>query len=187
MLPLCVCAFLLSHFSYALFFATLWTLARQSPPSMGFSRRECWSGLPCPLQGIFQILGLKLYLLCFLHWQAGFLPSVPLGKPILSPYTVSKSITAFGKIVSIEDVMKDLMCHGRQNYSLHVNTSNFFKLWMIIWWQCLIKKWIFLENIEKQAKARVYIFLSICLSSKFGFLITLYSYYLHDNMDGNTL
>ena len=104
------------------------TRAYQDPLPRGSSRHECWSGLPCPLQGIFQILGLKLYLLCFLHWQAGFLPSVPLGKPILSPYTVSKSITAFGKIVSIEDVMKDLMCHGRQNYSLHVNTSNFFKL-----------------------------------------------------------
>ena len=92
-----VCAFLLSHSGYALLFATLWTLACQSPSSMGFSRQECWSGLPCPLQGIFQILGLKLYLLCFLHWQAGFLPSVPLGKPTLSPYTVSNSITAFGK------------------------------------------------------------------------------------------
>ena len=28
--------------------ATLWTLARQAPLSMGFSRQECWSGLPCP-------------------------------------------------------------------------------------------------------------------------------------------
>ena len=27
-------------------FATLWTVARQAPLSMGFSRRECWSGLP---------------------------------------------------------------------------------------------------------------------------------------------
>ena len=27
-------------------FATLWTVARQVPPSMGFSRQEYWSGLP---------------------------------------------------------------------------------------------------------------------------------------------
>ena len=29
-------------------FATPWTVACQTPPSMGFSRQECWSGLPLP-------------------------------------------------------------------------------------------------------------------------------------------
>ena len=29
--------------------ATAWTVARQAPLSMGFSRQECWSGLPFPL------------------------------------------------------------------------------------------------------------------------------------------
>ena len=28
--------------------ATPWTAARQAPPSMGFSRQECWSGVPLP-------------------------------------------------------------------------------------------------------------------------------------------
>ena len=28
--------------------ATLWTVAHQAPPSMGFSRQECWSGVPLP-------------------------------------------------------------------------------------------------------------------------------------------
>ena len=28
--------------------ATPWTIARQGPPSMGFSRQESWSGLPFP-------------------------------------------------------------------------------------------------------------------------------------------
>ena len=28
--------------------ATLWTVAYQTSPSMGFSRQECWSGLPLP-------------------------------------------------------------------------------------------------------------------------------------------
>ena len=31
--------------------ATLWTVARQAPPSMGFSRQEYWSGLPRPPAG----------------------------------------------------------------------------------------------------------------------------------------
>ena len=35
-------------------FMTLWTVAHQAPPSMGFSRQECWSGFShFLLQGIF--------------------------------------------------------------------------------------------------------------------------------------
>ena len=30
-----------------------WTIAHQAPLSLGFSRQECWSGLPFPLPGIF--------------------------------------------------------------------------------------------------------------------------------------
>ena len=32
-------------------FATLWTVASQASPSMGFSRQEYWSGLPFPSPG----------------------------------------------------------------------------------------------------------------------------------------
>ena len=32
-------------------FVTLWTIARQAPLSMGFSRQEYWSGLPSPSPG----------------------------------------------------------------------------------------------------------------------------------------
>ena len=38
----------LSRFSRVRLYATLWTLAHQAPPSMGFPRQEYWSGLPCP-------------------------------------------------------------------------------------------------------------------------------------------
>ena len=31
--------------------ATPWTIAYQVPPSMGFSRQECWGGLPFPSPG----------------------------------------------------------------------------------------------------------------------------------------
>ena len=41
----CVCACMLSHFSCVQLFPTLWTVARQAPLSVGFSRQECWSGL----------------------------------------------------------------------------------------------------------------------------------------------
>ena len=44
-------ACVLNHFSRVRLFATLWTEALQTPLSMGFSRKEYWSGLPCPPPG----------------------------------------------------------------------------------------------------------------------------------------
>ena len=42
---------MLSCFSCIQFFMTLWTVACQAPLSMGLSRQEYWSGLPCPSPG----------------------------------------------------------------------------------------------------------------------------------------
>ena len=53
------------------FFATQWTAAHQAPLSMGFSRQEYWSGLPCSLlQGILPVQGSNPCLLHRLYWQA---------------------------------------------------------------------------------------------------------------------
>ena len=49
----------LSHFSRVRLFATLWTISCQAPLSMGFSRQEYWSGLPCPPPGDLPYLGIK--------------------------------------------------------------------------------------------------------------------------------
>ena len=43
-----VCVCVLSHFSSVLLFQTLWTVDCQALLSMGFSRQEHWSELPCP-------------------------------------------------------------------------------------------------------------------------------------------
>ena len=40
--PVCEC--MVSHFSRARLFVTPWTVARQAPLSMGFSRQGYWSG-----------------------------------------------------------------------------------------------------------------------------------------------
>ena len=40
-------------------FATPWIVAYQAPPSMGFSRQECWSGLPFPSPGDLPDPGIK--------------------------------------------------------------------------------------------------------------------------------
>ena len=41
-------------------FATPWTVAHQAPLSLGFSRQEYWSGLPCPPPGDLPDPGIKL-------------------------------------------------------------------------------------------------------------------------------
>ena len=41
----------LSRFSQVRLFAMQWTVACQAPLSMGFSRQEYWSVLPCALPG----------------------------------------------------------------------------------------------------------------------------------------
>ena len=40
-------------------FATPWTVAHQAPLSVGFSRQEYWSGLPCPPSGDLPDSGIK--------------------------------------------------------------------------------------------------------------------------------
>ena len=63
---------------------TLWTVARQAPLSMGFSRQEYWSGLHFLLQGIFPTQGLNPCLLHLLQWQVDSLPLPLLGSLKLS-------------------------------------------------------------------------------------------------------
>ena len=66
-LPLQLCAWVISRFSRVRLFATLWTVARQVPLSMGFSRQEYWSGLPCPSPGDLPIQGSNPHLLRLLN------------------------------------------------------------------------------------------------------------------------
>ena len=39
------------QFGQVRLFVTQWTISHQAPLSMGFSRQEYWSGLPCPPPG----------------------------------------------------------------------------------------------------------------------------------------
>ena len=78
---LMITARMLSCFSHVWFLATLWTVAHQGPLSMGSSRQEYWSGLPCPPQGIFPTQGWNPRLLQLLHcrrilypWATGEAP-----------------------------------------------------------------------------------------------------------------
>ena len=70
--------------SYIQLFATPWTVARQVPLSMGFSRQEYWSGFHFLLQGIFLTQGSNPCLLPLLHWQADSLPRIAWEAPVES-------------------------------------------------------------------------------------------------------
>ena len=69
---------LLSHVQL---FETPWTVAHQAPLSMGFSRQESWSGLPCPPSGDLLDPGNEPHLLHLLIWQASSLPLALSRKP----------------------------------------------------------------------------------------------------------
>ena len=69
----------LTRFSCVWLFATLWTIACQVPLSMGFSRQEYWSGLPCPPP--WETSWPRKSNPHLMHWQVGSLPLAPPGKP----------------------------------------------------------------------------------------------------------
>jgi len=74
------CACVLTCFSCVQLFATPWTVAHQALLSMGFSRQEYWSQLPCSPPGDLQIQGSNPCFLCLLHRQVVSLSLVPPGK-----------------------------------------------------------------------------------------------------------
>ena len=54
-----MCVPVVSCFSHVQLFTILWTVAYQAPLSVGFSKQEYWSGLPCPPLGDIPDPGMK--------------------------------------------------------------------------------------------------------------------------------
>ena len=70
----CLC--ILCRFTHVWFFATLWTVARQAPLSMGFSRQEFyWSRLSCPSPGDLPNSGIETMSLTSPALAGGFFTS----------------------------------------------------------------------------------------------------------------
>ena len=113
---MCVC--MLCHFSHAQLCVTLWTVAHQAPLSMGFSREEYWSGLPCPPPGDLPDPGIE---------------PVSLASPALAGGFFTTSTTWETPIIYIH-VYNDLLLHGKlpQNFcswnSKHL-LSPFLSVW----------------------------------------------------------
>ena len=89
----------------------LWTVARQAPLSMGFSRQEYRSGLPCPPPGDLPNPGLELNIsYIFPCWQAGSLPLVPPETPSPQCGTLLMGILCSEAFFLLVEVLSNL-CH----------------------------------------------------------------------------
>ena len=86
-------------------FATPWTVARQAPLSVGFSRQEYWSWLPFPSPGDLPDTGIKPRSPTL---QAESLPFEPLGAPVKPWRQAENSGTGVG-------VMTKCPCHVRNH------------------------------------------------------------------------
>ena len=98
-------------------FATPWTVAYQAPPSMGFSRQECWSGLPFPSPGDLPDPGIKPGSPAL---RADALPSEPPGKPMTNLDNILKSrdITVPTKVHLVKVMVCPIVMYGCESWTI---------------------------------------------------------------------
>ena len=102
--------YVLSHFSHVRLFVALWIAAFRAPLSVGFSRQEYWSGLPCPPSGDLLDPGNEPAAPVPPAFQVDSLPLIHQGSPI-SPYTFPYiSFPAFLHITSHSSQVRYLRC-----------------------------------------------------------------------------
>ena len=110
---LCVYVYVCCLLSHVWLFVTPWTVARQAPLSMEFSRQECWSELLFPSPGDLSNPGIK-------HGspalQGDSLLSEPPGKPIWQ-YWVGPKVCAG---LSVRQYQKTQMNFGNNPVILNV-------------------------------------------------------------------
>ena len=107
----------LSRFSFIQLFATLCTVARQAPLSMGFSRQEYWSGLPCPPPGDLPDSGIEPVSLMSPALAGGFFTTSATWEALLSHTTpfisVTEQITAYDDPTTVQ---APLLSADRESY-----------------------------------------------------------------------
>ena len=116
----------LSHFSHVRCCATLWTVTCQTSLSMGFFRKEYWSGLPCPPPGTLPDLGI----------EPSSLTSPELGGELFTTnatWEVQKSVCAVLCLVTLV-VSESVQPHGLQPTRLLYNDCHNgvkkYKMWL---------------------------------------------------------
>ena len=112
---------MLSCFSHAWLFETLWTVACQASLSMGFSKQESWSGLPCPPPEDLSYPGTKPSSPAAPELQVDSLPLSHQGNPYMLLFSRS--------------VMSDsLWIHGLQHARLPCPLSPWVFSCPLSWW-----------------------------------------------------
>ena len=119
----------LSHFSHVRLFATLWTVARQAPLSMGFSRQEYWSGLPFPPLGDLPDSKIKPTSITFPALAGRFFTTSDTWKVPPSPYTHTHTHAHTHTLVHRRDLC---ICidHLQVHRSLLEGHTNYWSLWL---------------------------------------------------------
>ena len=103
-------AFMLSRFSHVQLFATLWTVAYQAPLSMRFSRKEYWSGLPCPPPGDLPDPGVELMSLTSPELAGKFFVTITTWEAL-----------ALHLYPSNANIWPHLLCHTLYTYHTHAH------------------------------------------------------------------
>ena len=144
-------------------FVTLGTVAHQAPPSMGFSRQEYWSGLPCPspedlpnpgIDPVLPYCGQILYHLSQLGnpWNMMHLNNVKTSKQSISSTSRCSSFSFFKNqqqklmqhckaILKCKQINKNhthnpQSCHIPVvlNFDIHIRIIQENKMWFSIYW-----------------------------------------------------
>ena len=119
--------YVLSHFSHVWFCATLWTVARQAPLSMGFLRQKYLSGLPCPPSGDLPHPGIEPRSLAL---QAHSLPTEP---PRMEPESLRSFTLTSGFFTTRTTKKACWKFNLRQSLCLVLCLRYFFSLKIILW------------------------------------------------------
>ena len=173
-----MCA-VLSHFSHVQLFVTLWTAAHQPPLSMGFSRREYWSGLPCLPPGDLPDPGIEAAPPCLLHCR-WFFTTEPPGKPIYyNMLYIFTCLKYFSTDFKNKSQKKGASYLGvAENYNL-VQTSHVRNHWQAEWTKersiIFKKKHYFMEKRGDVARG---CFESKSLGEKWEFRVMMLSHWL---------
>ena len=91
---------MLSCFSHGWLFVKLWTAAHQAPLSVGFSRQEYWSGLPCSPPEDLPNPGIKPTSSMSPLLQQVLYPPSQLGSPLLGNYCGKRLLSLLSNLVN---------------------------------------------------------------------------------------
>ena len=94
---------MLSHFSRVWFFVTPWTVTFQAPLSMGFTRQEYWSGLPCPPPGDLPNAGIEPVSLTLPPLASRFFTTSTTWEAQFSEYYLFKHVSSKAVTLSVFD------------------------------------------------------------------------------------